>query len=61
MFYLMYKKYLLIFSFIITTVSCDFDDNSTYFVGKILKKTNDKISILKDQVVLNSGRPAVVG
>ena len=53
MFYLMYKKYLLIFSFIITTVSCDFDDNSTYFVGKILKKTNDKISILKDQVVLN--------
>jgi len=49
----MYKKYLLIFSFIITTVSCDFDDNSTYFVGKILKKTNDKISILKDQVVLN--------
>ena len=53
MFYLMYKKYLLIFSFIITTVSCGFDDNSTYFVGKILKKTNDKISILKDQVVLN--------
>ena len=49
----MYKKYLLIFSFIITTVSCGFDDNSTYFVGKILKKTNDKISILKDQVVLN--------
>ncbi len=53
MFYLMYKKYLLIFSFIITTISCGFDDNSTYFVGKILKKTNDKISILKDQVVLN--------
>ena len=53
MFCLMYKKYLLIFSFIITTVSCDSDDNSTYFVGKILKKTNDKISILKDQVVLN--------
>ena len=53
MFYLMYKKFLLIFSFILTTVSCDFDDNSTYFVGKILKKTNDKISILKDQVVLN--------
>jgi len=49
----MYKKYLLIFSFIITTISCGFDDNSTYFVGKILKKTNDKISILKDQVVLN--------
>ena len=24
-------------------------NNSTYFVGKILKKTNDKISILKDQ------------
>ncbi|MDG1974514.1 MAG: hypothetical protein P8I26_05720 [Flavobacteriaceae bacterium] len=53
MFYLMYKKYILIFNFIITTVSCGFDDNSTYFVGKILKKTNDKISILKDQVVLN--------
>ena len=49
----MYKKFLLIFSFILTTISCGFDDNSTYFVGKILKKTNDKISILKDQVVLN--------
>lgn len=49
----MYKKFLLIFSFILTTISCGFDDNSTYFVGKILKKTNDKISVLKDQVVLN--------
>ena len=49
----MYKKFLLIFSFILTTISCGFDDNSTYLVGKILKKTNDKISILKDQVVLN--------
>ena len=49
----MYKKIFLIYSFIFTIISCSSSNNSTYFVGKILKKTNDKISILKDQTVLN--------
>ena len=49
----MYKKIFFIYSFIFTIISCSSSNNSTYFVGKILKKTNDKISILKDQTVLN--------
>ena len=49
----MYKKIFFIYSFIFTIISCSSSNNSTYFVGKILKKTNDKISILKDKTVLN--------
>ena len=41
----------LIFIFIF---SCNSVDNEfTYFAGKIIKKTSDKISLLKDENILN--------
>lgn len=50
----MLKHKYLIFLIIILAFSCDSvkKNKKSYFSGKIIKKTNDKISLLKDQVIL---------
>ena len=50
----MLKNKYLIFLIIVLAFSCDFikKNKKSYFSGKIIKKTNDKISLLKDQVIL---------
>lgn len=46
---------ILTFLILILFSSCYFNSNNktSYFTGKIIKKTNDKISILKDETILN--------
>ena len=45
---------IIIFIFLTLFISCDlFKNKNTYLVGKILKKTNDKISVLKDEKIIN--------
>tara|TARA_X000000368_G_scaffold229974_1_gene181603 strand:- start:120 stop:1508 length:1389 start_codon:yes stop_codon:yes gene_type:complete len=45
---------IIIFIFLTLFISCDlFNNKNTYLVGKILKKTNDKISVLKDEKIIN--------
>ena len=49
----MKKKNLICLMFILLS-SCNFNNNKvSYFTGKIIKKTTDKISILKDEYILN--------
>ena len=49
----MKKKDLICLMFILLS-SCNFNNNKvSYFTGKIIKKTTDKISILKDEYILN--------
>jgi len=48
------KKKNLIYLMFILLSSCNFNNNKvSYFTGKIIKKTTDKISILKDEYILN--------
>lgn len=48
----MKKKNLICLMFILLS-SCNFNNNKvSYFTGKIIKKTTDKISILKDEYIL---------
>ena len=47
-------KIIVMFISILLFISCQlFNNKKTYLVGKILKKTNDKISLLKDEKIIN--------
>ena len=49
----MKKNFIKILIFIIIYDTYSVDSEVTYFTGKIIKKTNDKISLLKDENILN--------
>ncbi len=49
------KLFIIITTFLtlLLFISCNlFNNKNTYLVGKIVKKTNDKISILKNEKII---------